>query len=118
MRSTLSAWRKGWCAREDLNLQSFRNQILSLARLPFRHARARPEHACRVTKAQVGLLLPPSTPRKGEPERSHFFAIANQQDIACKHWMVPRLAFDRREPRELPELVEGRADQRQFTLLR
>jgi site-specific DNA recombinase len=28
-----------WCAREDLNLQSFRNQILSLARLPFRHAR-------------------------------------------------------------------------------
>ncbi len=23
-----------WCAREDLNLQSFRNQILSLARLP------------------------------------------------------------------------------------
>ena len=31
---------KGWCAREDLNLQSFRNQILSLARLPFRHARA------------------------------------------------------------------------------
>src|SRR4029077_10418087 len=30
---------KTWCAREDLNLQSFRNQILSLARLPFRHAR-------------------------------------------------------------------------------
>ena len=30
---------KNWCAREDLNLQSFRNQILSLARLPFRHAR-------------------------------------------------------------------------------
>src|SRR5438105_8799547 len=32
--------KKSWCAREDLNLQSFRNQILSLARLPFRHARA------------------------------------------------------------------------------
>ena len=29
-----------WCAREDLNLQPFRDQILSLARLPFRHARA------------------------------------------------------------------------------
>ena len=28
-----------WCAREDLNLQPFRDQILSLARLPFRHAR-------------------------------------------------------------------------------
>src|SRR6267378_8319265 len=32
-------WVPNWCAREDLNLQSFRNQILSLARLPFRHAR-------------------------------------------------------------------------------
>jgi hypothetical protein len=28
-----------WCAREDLNLQSLRNQILSLACLPFHHAR-------------------------------------------------------------------------------
>ncbi len=28
-----------WCAREDLNLQPLRDQILSLARLPFRHAR-------------------------------------------------------------------------------
>jgi hypothetical protein len=33
-----------WCAREDLNLQSFRNQILSLARLPFRHARTLRRH--------------------------------------------------------------------------
>ena len=30
-----------WCAREDLNLHPFRDQILSLARLPFRHARIR-----------------------------------------------------------------------------
>ena len=30
---------RGWCAREDLNLQPLRDQILSLARLPFRHAR-------------------------------------------------------------------------------
>ena len=30
---------KSWCAREDLNLQSLRNQILSLACLPFHHAR-------------------------------------------------------------------------------
>ena len=29
-----------WCAREDLNLQSLRNQILSLACLPFHHARS------------------------------------------------------------------------------
>ena len=32
---------QNWCAREDLNLQPFRDQILSLARLPFRHARNR-----------------------------------------------------------------------------
>jgi hypothetical protein len=30
----------GWCAREDSNLHPLRDQILSLARLPFRHARA------------------------------------------------------------------------------
>ena len=31
--------KKMWCAREDLNLHPFRDQILSLARLPFRHVR-------------------------------------------------------------------------------
>ena len=30
---------RGWCAREDLNLHPLRDQILSLERLPFRHAR-------------------------------------------------------------------------------
>src|SRR5262245_66038583 len=32
--------------------------------------------------------------------------------------MIPGLALDRREPRELRELVRGRPDQRQFALLR
>src|SRR5436189_4794189 len=41
-----------WCAREDLNLQSFRNQILSLARLPFRHARVRNEDGLEPNRAQ------------------------------------------------------------------
>ena len=31
--------REKWCAREDLNLQALRHQILSLACLPFHHAR-------------------------------------------------------------------------------
>ena len=30
---------KVWCAREDLNLHPLRDQILSLACLPFHHAR-------------------------------------------------------------------------------
>ena len=42
-----------WCAREDLNLQPFRDQILSLARLPFRHARNRHQVAPRVLKSQA-----------------------------------------------------------------
>ena len=42
-----------WCAREDLNLQSFRNQILSLARLPFRHARNRHQVAPRAAESQA-----------------------------------------------------------------
>src|SRR4051794_9618799 len=41
---------KTWCAREDLNLQSFRNQILSLARLPFRHARVEMKMAWNTAK--------------------------------------------------------------------
>ena len=31
-----------WCGRRDLNSYASRHQILSLARLPFRHARAIP----------------------------------------------------------------------------
>ncbi len=34
----LSYYRK-WCGRRDLNSYAMRHQILSLARLPFRHAR-------------------------------------------------------------------------------
>ena len=30
-----------WCGRRDLNSYAVRHQILSLARLPFRHARVR-----------------------------------------------------------------------------
>src|ERR1051325_10190014 len=49
-----------WCAREDLNLQSFRNQILSLARLPFRHVRNVAKDACNRIEAQAGRLSLPS----------------------------------------------------------
>ena len=31
--------RQAWCAREDLNLHPLRDQILSLACLPFHHSR-------------------------------------------------------------------------------
>src|ERR1043166_366271 len=45
-----------WCAREDLNLQSFRNQILSLARLPFRPVRNAAKDARDRTEPQAGSL--------------------------------------------------------------
>jgi hypothetical protein len=32
-------WSTKWCAREDLNLHPFRDQILSLACMPFHHSR-------------------------------------------------------------------------------
>ena len=54
---TLTKAGKRWCAREDLNLQSFRNQILSLARLPFRHARPDAEHACSGSESQATRRL-------------------------------------------------------------
>src|SRR5437588_12991148 len=48
---------KPWCAGEDLNLQSFRNQILSLARLPFRHARAGQKVAGKKAKLKLERFL-------------------------------------------------------------
>src|SRR5688500_8066640 len=56
--------------------------------------------------------------REGQPERGHLLAVANQQDVADQHRVVPGLALDRRELRELRELVGGRLDQRQLALLR
>ena len=57
-----------WCAREDLNLQPLRDQILSLARLPFRHARNRHQLAPCTAESQAfvaGLCKP------GENDNGH-----------------------------------------------
>src|SRR6266404_1966015 len=59
-----------------------------------------------------------SAAREGQPERGHLLAVANQQDVAGQHRVVPGLALDRRELRELRELVGSRRDQRQLTLFR
>src|SRR5712692_10187875 len=60
----------------------------------------------------------PSAAGEGQPECGHFLAVAYQQDVAGQHRVVPGLALDRREPRELGELIGGRLDQRQLTLFR
>src|SRR5262249_11545496 len=60
----------------------------------------------------------PSAIREGQPERGHLLAVANQQDVADQRRVVPGLALYRREPRQLPELVGRRSDQRQLALLR
>ena len=52
-----------WCAREDLNLQPLRDQILSLARLPFRHARI--GHKLRRATAKLKPVLQPAIARAG-----------------------------------------------------
>ena len=56
------------CAREDLNLQPLRDQILSLARLPFRHARNRHQLAPGTAESQafVAALCKP-----GENDNGH-----------------------------------------------
>src|SRR5262245_55271178 len=60
----------------------------------------------------------PSLVRKGQPERGHLLGVANQEDVADQRWMVPGLALDRLEARELGELIGRRLDQRQLALLR
>ena len=50
-----------WCARGDLNSHPFRDQILSLARLPFRHARHRRKKMPFVVRSSsIVLVLPQS----------------------------------------------------------
>ena len=62
---------------------------------------------------------PPLLPTcERQPERSHLRAVANQQDIADEHRVIPGLALDCRETRELLVLVGGRPDQRKLTVLR
>ena len=75
-----------------------------------------PQHeysSCRWPRRQL-----PSVARDGQPECGHLLGVANQQDVADQHRVVPGLALDRREPRELYELVGGRIDQRQLTFFR
>src|ERR1017187_9225413 len=48
---------ESWCAREDLNLQPLRDQILSLARLPFRHARNRHQLAPCTAESQAFVAV-------------------------------------------------------------
>src|SRR5436309_8853006 len=60
----------------------------------------------------------PSTAREGQPECDHLAVIANQQEVADQRRVVPGLAFECRESRDLGELVGGRPDQRRLTLLR
>jgi hypothetical protein len=53
-----------------LNLQSFRNQILSLARLPFRHARNRHQVAPGTAEAQAFAVFLPAahkSPVRSQP---------------------------------------------------
>ena len=61
--------------------------------------------------------LPPlSLARRGQPERGHLLAVANQQDVSDQHRVVPGLALDRRETRELGEPLGSRGHQRKLTV--
>src|SRR5260370_12764145 len=62
--------------------------------------------------------VPASAALRSQPERGHLLVVAYQQCVPDQHRMVPGLALDRRESRDLLELVGGRPDQRQLTLLR
>jgi hypothetical protein len=58
-----------------------------------------------------------SASRQRHSERRHFLIVANQQDVADQHGVVPGFALDRLEARELRELVGARLNQRHLALL-
>src|SRR5262249_4781960 len=55
--------------------------------------------------------------RTGETKRGHLLAVPDEQDVPDEHGMVPRLAVDRGEARDLGEAVGLRRDQRQLAFL-
>ncbi len=55
---------------------------------------------------------------EGQTEGGHLVVIANQQHVAGQCRVVPGLALDCRESRELRELVGSRLYQYHLTLLR
>ena len=48
--------------------------------------------------------------------KGHLLAVANRQDVADKHRVVPGLALECQKPCELRELVGGCPDRRLFRL--
>src|SRR5688500_10834693 len=52
-----------------------------------------------------------------QPERGHLLPVAHEEDVAGERRVVPGLALQRLEFRDLPELVGRRRHQRQLTLL-
>src|SRR5262245_56087830 len=64
----------------------------------------------------------PSVSRTSASERqaecSHLFAVANEQRVANQRRVIPGLAFEGRESRELFEPIGSRTDERQLTFLR
>jgi hypothetical protein len=89
----------GWCAREDSNLHPLRDQILSLARLPFRHARFGRSTACVpldppvLTLQHCHLVKPEVTGRKSVRGRhSYTKARDNRKQPIRGRW---RLAHPR-----------------------
>src|SRR5262245_503510 len=60
----------------------------------------------RKNKPQRGDSEDPRSLRsRRHSERRHFLIVANQQDAADQHGMIPGLAFDRSHSRQLFELV-------------
>ena len=55
--------------------------------------------------------------RDRQAEGGHLVIIADQRDVADKHRMVPRLALEHLETRELGELIRRRLYQHQLALL-
>jgi hypothetical protein len=90
---------KKWCAREDLNLQALRHQILSLACLPFHHARDTniftPIFSGRLTFAalcdRVNVLKP-------SPTHKYQNVLDNRKPPICRFDSVrgPSAAIDHR----------------------
>jgi hypothetical protein len=101
-----------------LNLQSFRNQILSLARLPFRHARNRHQIAPGTAESQAFVAFFTKAGDKHQAGReSELWIGVETMNLAAAPvnwrpaWAVRGSAFSQRRPPEsLPTRPTVQAD--------
>jgi hypothetical protein len=101
----------------DVPIASFRGSV-QRTQLPGASAgRVERRRHARRSACGTRLEVAPSAVRNGQAECRHLVVVANEQDVADQHGMIPGLALERGEASDLFELAAVCFDQRKLAFL-